>query len=142
VLAGGGLRVAVMGVTDHPPDFAAGPDRPGVAFADLADQTPDWLLAAVRAARAPADAVLVTPHWGQNVTTEPVGHVRRAADALVDAGATLVAGHSVHVPHGSPARSCTTWVTTASTHGCATTSACCFSSSWMLAARSGWRRSR
>jgi hypothetical protein len=100
VLAGGGLRVAVMGVTDHPPDFAAGPDRPGVAFADLADQTPDWLLAAVRAARAPADAVLVTPHWGQNMTTEPVGHVRRAADALVDAGATLVAGHSAHVPHG------------------------------------------
>ncbi|HET6812537.1 MAG TPA: CapA family protein, partial [Actinomycetota bacterium] len=27
-------------------------------------------------------------------------HVRRAAAALVDAGATLVAGHSAHVPHG------------------------------------------
>ena len=43
-LAAGGLRVAVVGVTDHPPDFAAGPDRPGVAFADLAGRTPDWLL--------------------------------------------------------------------------------------------------
>src|SRR4029453_9488567 len=33
-------------------------------------------------------------------TSAPVGHVRRAATALVDAGATLVAGHSAHVPHG------------------------------------------
>ena len=34
------------------------------------------------------------------MTAAPVRHVRRAADALVDAGATLVAGHSAHVPHG------------------------------------------
>jgi poly-gamma-glutamate capsule biosynthesis protein CapA/YwtB (metallophosphatase superfamily) len=99
-LAAGGLRVAVVGVTDHPPDFAAGPDGPGVAFADLAGRTPDWLLEGVRAARAAADAVLVTPHWGPNMTTEPVRHVRRAADALMDAGSTLVAGHSAHLPHG------------------------------------------
>jgi poly-gamma-glutamate capsule biosynthesis protein CapA/YwtB (metallophosphatase superfamily) len=97
-LAAGGLRVAVVGATDHPPDFAAGPDRPGVAFADLARQVPDWLLESVRA--ADAEVVLVTPHWGPNMTSGPVRHVRRAADALVDAGATLVAGHSAHVPHG------------------------------------------
>jgi poly-gamma-glutamate synthesis protein (capsule biosynthesis protein) len=97
-LAAGGLSVAVLGVTDHPPDFAAGPDRPGVAFADLGRRVPDWLPAAVRA--ADAEVVLVTPHWGPNMTSAPVGHVRRAAAALVRAGATLVAGHSAHVPHG------------------------------------------
>jgi poly-gamma-glutamate capsule biosynthesis protein CapA/YwtB (metallophosphatase superfamily) len=97
-LASGGLRVAVLGVTDHPPDFAAGPDRPGVAFADLRRRVPDWLAEGVGA--ADAEVVLVTPHWGPNMTSEPVGHVRRAAAALVDAGATLVAGHSAHVPHG------------------------------------------
>jgi poly-gamma-glutamate capsule biosynthesis protein CapA/YwtB (metallophosphatase superfamily) len=97
-LAAGGLRVAVLGVTDHPPDFAAGPDRPGVAFADLGRQVPDWLLEMVRA--ADAEVRLVTPHWGPNMTRAPVGHVRRAAAALVEAGATLVAGHSAHVPHG------------------------------------------
>jgi poly-gamma-glutamate capsule biosynthesis protein CapA/YwtB (metallophosphatase superfamily) len=99
-LAAGGLRVAVLGVTDHPADFAAGPDRPGVAFADLGHQVPDWLAALVREAGAQADATLVTPHWGPNMTVAPVRHVRRTADALVDAGATLVAGHSAHVPHG------------------------------------------
>jgi poly-gamma-glutamate capsule biosynthesis protein CapA/YwtB (metallophosphatase superfamily) len=97
-LPAGGLRVAVLGVSDHPPDFAAGPDRPGVAFADLGRQVPDWLLQTVR--EADAEVVLVTPHWGPNMTSTPVGHVRRAAAALVDAGATLVAGHSAHVPHG------------------------------------------
>jgi poly-gamma-glutamate synthesis protein (capsule biosynthesis protein) len=34
------------------------------------------------------------------MTAAPVRHVRRAADALADAGATLIAGHSAHVPHG------------------------------------------
>jgi poly-gamma-glutamate capsule biosynthesis protein CapA/YwtB (metallophosphatase superfamily) len=97
-LAAGGLQVTVLGVTDHPPDFAAGPGRPGVAFADLHRRVPDWLLETVRA--ADAEVVLVTPHWGPNMTSAPVGHVRRAAAALVEAGATLVAGHSAHVPHG------------------------------------------
>jgi poly-gamma-glutamate synthesis protein (capsule biosynthesis protein) len=100
MLTAGGLRVAVLGVTDHPADFAAGPGRPGVAFADLAHQVPGWLAELVREAGAEADITLVTPHWGPNMTAAPVRHVRRAAGALVDAGATLVAGHSAHVPHG------------------------------------------
>src|SRR5207247_7845928 len=45
-------------------------------------------------------AVLVTPHWGPNMTPQPLPHVRRAAGELVAAGATLVAGHSAHVFHG------------------------------------------
>jgi poly-gamma-glutamate synthesis protein (capsule biosynthesis protein) len=100
ILDAAGLRVAVVGATDHPADFAAGPARPGVAYAELAAGMPEWLLAAVRDAAAHADAVLVTPHWGPNMTRAPVPHVRRAAAALVDAGATLVAGHSAHVPQG------------------------------------------
>jgi poly-gamma-glutamate capsule biosynthesis protein CapA/YwtB (metallophosphatase superfamily) len=104
VLAAGGVRVAVVGVTDHPADFAAGPGRPGVAFADLGRQVPDWLLEDIREADAQADATLVTPHWGPNMTAAPVRHVRRAATELVGAGATLVAGHSAHVPHGVAGR--------------------------------------
>ena len=100
VLEAAGLRVAVVGATDHPADFAAGPDRPGAAYADLPAGVPAWLLAAVRDAAAHAEVVLVTPHWGPNMTQAPVPHVRRAAAALAEAGATLVAGHSAHVPHG------------------------------------------
>jgi poly-gamma-glutamate capsule biosynthesis protein CapA/YwtB (metallophosphatase superfamily) len=104
LLEAGGLRLAVVGVTDHPADFAAGPGRAGVAFADLAGGVPPWLLAGVRDAAAQADVVLVTPHWGPNMTSAPVPHVRRAAAALLEAGAGLVAGHSAHVPHGVAGR--------------------------------------
>ncbi|MGH3443537.1 MAG: CapA family protein [Nitriliruptorales bacterium] len=91
-------RVAVVGLTDHPADFAAAPDSPGAAYADLDGGVPGWVGEA--AGRDDADVVLVTPHWGPNMTTRPVPHVRRAADELVGAGAHLVAGHSAHVFHG------------------------------------------
>ena len=93
-----GFRLGVVGVTDHPPVYAAGPDRPGVAYADLSREVPAWLLDTV--AGVEADAVLVTPHWGPNMVDRPVPHVRSAAEALVAGGATLVAGHSAHVFHG------------------------------------------
>lgn len=100
VLSTGDMRVAVLGVTDHPADFAAGPDRPGVAYADLEAGVPRWLVEQVGDLRTHADVVLVTPHWGPNMTAEPVPHVGAAARVLLDAGATLVAGHSAHVFHG------------------------------------------
>jgi hypothetical protein len=59
---------------------------------------PDWLPFAI--GRAGADAVLVTPHWGPNMTLQPLPYVRRAAAAMRAAGATLVAGHSAHIFHG------------------------------------------
>jgi poly-gamma-glutamate capsule biosynthesis protein CapA/YwtB (metallophosphatase superfamily) len=99
VLESGGLRLAVVAVSDHPAEYAARGDRAGIAFAELAGgRLPDWLAASPRA--LDADAVLVTPHWGPNMTARPTAHVRAAAAALVDAGATLVAGHSAHVFHG------------------------------------------
>jgi hypothetical protein len=100
VIRSDGFRLAVVGVTDHPEDFAATPSHAGVAFADLREDVPAWLLDAVEDAAAGADAVLVTPHWGPNMAAEPVGHVRAAAQAFVAAGATLVAGHSAHVFQG------------------------------------------
>jgi poly-gamma-glutamate capsule biosynthesis protein CapA/YwtB (metallophosphatase superfamily) len=98
VLTAAGFRLAVVGVTDHPADYAAGDDEPGVAYADLRAGPPGWLLDTV--AGAEADAVLVTPHWGPNMTTEPSPEARAAAAGLLDAGATLISGHSAHVFHG------------------------------------------
>jgi poly-gamma-glutamate capsule biosynthesis protein CapA/YwtB (metallophosphatase superfamily) len=95
-----GMRLRVVAVSDHPAAFAATSDRPGIAHADLrGHRAPDWLHAAARAT-PDVDAVLVTPHWGPNMRTEPVAEVRSAARALEAAGATLVAGHSAHVFQG------------------------------------------
>jgi poly-gamma-glutamate capsule biosynthesis protein CapA/YwtB (metallophosphatase superfamily) len=97
VLEAQGFRLAVLGCSDHPSDFAAGPLSPGIAYVDLHGGL-DWLTAAI--AQLDVDAVLLTPHWGPNMSPEPLRYVRRAAAALRSAGATLVAGHSAHVFHG------------------------------------------
>lgn len=98
VLSARGFRLAVIGVTDHPEDFEGGPGKPGVAFANLDRDVPDWLVEAIRSANA--DAVLVTPHWGPNMIPRPLRRIRLAARQLLAAGATVVAGHSAHVFHG------------------------------------------
>jgi len=104
LLEASGQRIAVLGVTDHPADFAAAPDRPGVAYANLHSGTPGWLTDQVRALAQHTDIVLVTPHWGPNMTTRPAPYIRSAARALTEAGATLVAGHSAHLFHGVAGR--------------------------------------
>jgi poly-gamma-glutamate synthesis protein (capsule biosynthesis protein) len=112
-LESGGLRLTVVALTDHPRDFAARPDRPGVAYADLRTGIPDWIVEALAAAGGKptdeptarvglpegVDAVLLKPHWGPNMTLEPPAYVRRAA-AELRRHATLIAGHSAHVFHG------------------------------------------
>jgi poly-gamma-glutamate capsule biosynthesis protein CapA/YwtB (metallophosphatase superfamily) len=97
VLEANGLRLAVVGCSDHPAEYAAGAGSPGIAYVDL-PRGLDWLPDAI--AGVDADVVLVTPHWGPNMTPEALPYVRRAAAALSSAGATLVAGHSAHVFHG------------------------------------------
>jgi len=99
LLEAGGERLRVVALSDHPAEYAARHGRPGIAFAGLAQgEIPDWLLGAIRGAGP--DPVLVSPHWGPNMVDEPVPHVRAAAGALLEAGATLIAGHSAHVFHG------------------------------------------
>jgi len=104
LLEAGGLRVAVLGFTDHPAGFAAGPGQPGVAYADLGTGVPHWLGDQVRALAASNDVVLVLPHWGPAMTTHPLPYIRSAARAVLNAGATVVAGHSAHVFHGAAGR--------------------------------------
>jgi poly-gamma-glutamate synthesis protein (capsule biosynthesis protein) len=98
VIERGGLRIGVVGATDHPPQFAATADRAGVAYADLRHGCPVWLLEAIGGLGA--DVVVASPHWGPNMVPAPLPYVSAAADELRRAGATLVAGHSAHVFHG------------------------------------------
>jgi poly-gamma-glutamate capsule biosynthesis protein CapA/YwtB (metallophosphatase superfamily) len=100
ILEASGVRLGIVGMSDHPEDFAAAPGRPGIAFADLSAGVPGWLIDLVRDLAARVDVVLVTPHWGPNMTSEPIPYVRAAAEILLEAGASMIAGHSAHVVHG------------------------------------------
>jgi poly-gamma-glutamate synthesis protein (capsule biosynthesis protein) len=94
----GDVTVALVGCTDHPGAYAATARRPGVALARLAAPADDWVASAIR--NSSQDIVVVTPHWGPNMVAAPIRRVRAAGTALLEAGATLVAGHSAHVFHG------------------------------------------
>jgi poly-gamma-glutamate capsule biosynthesis protein CapA/YwtB (metallophosphatase superfamily) len=103
VLDAAGTRLGVVAFADHPADFAAGPAGPGIGYADVRGEgIPPWVLESVR--DLDAEVTLVTPHWGPNMAPEPLSYVREAAGVLVDAGATLVAGHSAHVFQGVAGR--------------------------------------
>jgi len=98
-LEANGERLRVVAFADHPAEYAARSERPGIAFADTSRRKlPDWLLDVAQGDAG--ESVLVCAHWGPNMSPRPVPEVRRAARALDRAGATLIAGHSAHVVHG------------------------------------------
>ena len=100
VVSAGGCRVGLVAVTDHPREYAAGPGRWGVAYADLRDGAPDWLLREIAAVRERCDVVIAFPHWGPNMAAGPAPWQHGVAAELQSAGADLVAGHSAHIAHG------------------------------------------
>jgi poly-gamma-glutamate capsule biosynthesis protein CapA/YwtB (metallophosphatase superfamily) len=79
--------LTIVAFTDHPREYAATATRPGVAFG-MPESLPQ------------ANPLLVAPHWGPNMTPEPLPSVRGMAQQLLEDGATLIAGHSAHVFHG------------------------------------------
>jgi poly-gamma-glutamate synthesis protein (capsule biosynthesis protein) len=100
VVEAGGARVALVAVSDHPLEYAAASERPGIAHADLRRGVPAWLAEEIARVRASCDFVIAFPHWGPNMTPVPARWQLEAARRLQEAGADLVAGHSAHVFHG------------------------------------------
>ena len=62
----------------------------------MAEATVDAVEAAVTAAAAESDAVVVVFHFGTEYDPQPTGEQRALAHAAVDAGAAVVVGHHAH----------------------------------------------
>jgi len=92
-----GVRVAVLAMSQiHTlaAQWAPTASRSGVAMAhDLARAA-----RAVREAKAQADVVVVFMHWGVERSNCPKDEMRKLANALAGAGATMVVGTHAHVP--------------------------------------------
>jgi poly-gamma-glutamate capsule biosynthesis protein CapA/YwtB (metallophosphatase superfamily) len=93
-----GQRIAVIGATQVldaslAAAWSAGDGKPGLASA----YDEKRLLAAVRAARAEADTVVVDLHWGRELEGCPIDRQRALAPKLVAAGADVVVGSHAHV---------------------------------------------
>jgi poly-gamma-glutamate synthesis protein (capsule biosynthesis protein) len=83
-----------------PPDWAAGPGRPGVHLIEGWSQDAVTDIAAlVTAAKRPGDVAVASVHWGSNWGYEIPDAQRRLAHRLVDDGRVdVVHGHSSHHP--------------------------------------------
>jgi poly-gamma-glutamate synthesis protein (capsule biosynthesis protein) len=97
-----GERVAVIGATQVIDDsvlvaWTATDTHAGLASAKEVDR----LLAAVRAARATSDVVVVDVHWGVEGATCPTPLQQTLARQLVDAGADVVVGSHSHRVEGA-----------------------------------------
>ena len=92
----GGVRLAFLAF-NAAPDPEDGPQDEGWTRAGW---DPEEAIAAIAAARAQADAVIVSVHWGYEyeLGTDPAQ--RDAAQAMLNAGADLVIGHHPHVVQG------------------------------------------
>ena len=92
-----GQRIAIFAATNVFDGGIATADQAGAANARPSDQ----LVAAVQAARADSDTIVVYLHWGVEGSTCPSDDQRRLAQTLVDAGADIVVGSHAHRQQGA-----------------------------------------
>ena len=102
-LTAGDHRVLVWSVgsasSGVPQSWAAGPERPGVAFfSEDSDADAGSLCERVRRAKRPGDIAVVSVHWGSNWGYGVPRAQVRFAHRLIDSGVDVVHGHSSHHP--------------------------------------------
>ncbi|OGD33991.1 hypothetical protein A2988_00700 [Candidatus Azambacteria bacterium RIFCSPLOWO2_01_FULL_46_25] len=89
-----GMKVAFLAYTNLIPiSFTKEGSQPATAFIDVAQMTAD-----IQSAKAQADVVVASFHWGEEYKTAHNAEQERIAKTAIDAGALLVIGHHPHVP--------------------------------------------
>ncbi|WP_293029772.1 CapA family protein [Natronococcus sp.] len=99
-----GLTVAVVGLTDNTPEYAADDASPGTAWIEIDRESPETRRrvreALERARGADPDLLVASLHWGPNMVEEPPASFREFGRWLVEEGVDVVHGHSAHVFQG------------------------------------------
>lgn len=91
-----GHTIAMLAYNNtFPLEFNAGPSRPGTA-----PGKPRYILEDIKSAKAIADWVIVSFHWGEERSEWPKEYQETFAHKCIDAGATVVFGHHPHVLQG------------------------------------------
>jgi poly-gamma-glutamate capsule biosynthesis protein CapA/YwtB (metallophosphatase superfamily) len=91
-----GQKIAFLAYSlTHPIQFYAGPEKPGAAPGNVRIFQED-----IRKAKASADYVVVSFHWGAECATFPKPYQVNVAHMAIDAGADVVVGHHPHVLQG------------------------------------------
>lgn len=89
-----GVKIAFFAFTDVlPPGFASGKGKAGVADS----KHPEKLSKLIKGWDGKADLIVVSMHWGKELSQTPTERQVQLAKMLVDSGADLVIGHHPHV---------------------------------------------
>lgn len=97
VSAIGDVRIGVLAYCDHQADFAADHDKPGIRYLDLRQpESRNAVLEEIRDHTGQVDHLIVSMHWQSNWEPRVRQAFRDLARAMMDAGASLVWGHSPH----------------------------------------------
>jgi poly-gamma-glutamate capsule biosynthesis protein CapA/YwtB (metallophosphatase superfamily) len=101
-LSAGPLRISVVAAADYPEAWAAGSAVPGINYIPISTKPAvvDEIGRQLTAARAGADYVIFSIHWGPNMRARPTVAFREFACRVIDLGADLFWGHSAHVVQG------------------------------------------
>lgn len=106
VLRARDYRVVILAWADHPSEWAAAADRPGINYTPVSLSPDDFpaVDAAIRQARPLADLLVFSIHWGPNMRERPLPEFQAFARKVVDAGVDVFWGHSAHIVQGVEAR--------------------------------------
>jgi poly-gamma-glutamate synthesis protein (capsule biosynthesis protein) len=97
------MSIAVVSAADHPAEWEATADRPGlfrVVVTSTAEEALEPVERAIAEARRLARFVIFSIHWGPNMREHPTREFRAFARRVLDAGADVFWGHSAHVVQG------------------------------------------
>jgi poly-gamma-glutamate capsule biosynthesis protein CapA/YwtB (metallophosphatase superfamily) len=102
MLTAGGWRIAVVAFADYPEAWCATATSPGMCFTPISldPERFGWVEESIARARANADFVIVSMHWGPNMRLRPPPVFRDFARRVIAAGADVFWGHSAHVLQG------------------------------------------
>jgi poly-gamma-glutamate synthesis protein (capsule biosynthesis protein) len=101
-LTSNGVRVGIVAFADHPREWAATDQSPGINYTtvDVAPAAFARARSAIDEARRNADIVVFSIHWGPNMRARPTRAFQAFARQVIDAGAHIFWGHSAHVVQG------------------------------------------
>jgi len=93
-----GIRLGILGFTDNESGWQATEQRPGVAYVRVGNIAP--IQKAIDAIKDSVDVVIVSLHWGPNMRERPTEEFVQFAHSIIDAGASIIHGHSAHIFQG------------------------------------------
>lgn len=90
-----GITFGITGFTDNEPRWKAKEGHPGINYIDVEDYK--TILSEIRSLKSQVDILIVTIHWGPNMSEHPPASFVEFAHALIDNGVDILHGHSAHI---------------------------------------------